>query len=131
MVTLEEQLRKLNPANDDCPSPCRIRYEERTTPTDLVDFCEQCEVRKQIGFFEQAFVAEVELRFPEGLQWSLDTLTRDVQRVRRIDRKLRGKGYPRNCDEFTAQLLEIVRAEDLRPVRIMRWESEQRARRKE
>ena len=128
MVTLEEQLRAIHPANDDCPSPCRLRYEERITPTDLPDFCQQCEVRKQIFFFEQAFVAEVELRFPEGLQWSLDDLTRDVQRVRRIDRRQRGRGYPRGCDELTAQLLEIIRSEDYRPVRIMRWEADQKAR---
>lgn len=131
MVNLQEQLRKLHPANDDCPSPCRFRYEERQQPTDLPDFCQQCEVRKQIEFYEEAFELEVARRFPEGIRWSFDSLSADVVRVKRIDKQLRGKGYPRGCDLLTAQLLDILRSEDYRPLRIMRWEADQKARKTE
>lgn len=127
-MTLQEQLRKLNPSFDDCPAPCAIRYEEGEQPTDLPDLCERCDVRAQIGFYEAHAREEIERRFPEGCEWSFQTLEADVTRVQRIDRQVRGKGYPRGCDELTARLLDIMRREEYRPLRIMRWESEQKRR---
>lgn len=124
-VNLQEQLRKLHPSFDDCPSPCARRYEQGEQPTDLPDFCDLCDVRKQIGFFEQAFHAEMIKRSQDGSRWSFDFLSQAVAKVRRIDAELDGSGYPPGCDALTAQLLDIFRSEEMRPLRIARWKADQ------
>ena len=77
-------------------------------------------------FFEESARAEIERRFPDGCEWDFDHLSADVARVQRIDKRMKGKGYPRNCDELTATLLDILRAEEYRPTRIYYWELAQK-----
>ena len=125
-MTLSEQLRKLNPGCDDCPQPCWRREERRVEPTDLLDFCDECDVRKQLEFYEESAKFELERRFPEGCEWSFESLSSDVTRVQRVDRSVRGKGYPRGVDQLTLACLDILRREEWRPVRIARWEADQK-----
>jgi len=64
----------------------------------------------------------------EAPKWSFETLYADVNRIMNIDAGLRGEGYPQGCDVLLAACLNVVRREEYRPVRISRWEAEQRAR---
>jgi hypothetical protein len=125
-VNLQTQISKLNPGFWDCPEPCSSLYEDGEARCDLPDFCSSCEVRKQLEFFEGAARHEISRRFPDGCEFSFDRLSSDVARVQRIDKRMKGKGYPRNCDELTATLLDILRAEEYRPTRIHYWELAQK-----
>jgi len=127
MVNYHDQLRKLQPDFDDCPEPCAQKRAEADEIVYMPDFCATCEVRKQFDFFRDGLAAELKQHFA-GVQlgWSLNSLVSDVTRVRRVDRELRGKGYPKHCDALTAECLDILRAEELRPLRIARWELDQR-----
>jgi hypothetical protein len=125
-IQLQEQLRKLHPSFDDCPAPCSKRYEEGERETDLPDFCEGCEVRTQLGFYEESARAELERRFPDGCEWTFETLSADVRRVRKLDQSVRGRGYPKRCTELEAQLLDILRSEEQRPTRIFYWQLAQK-----
>jgi hypothetical protein len=125
VVTYQEQLRKLNPGYDDCPSPC-FQKQDIGESVDLPDLCETCDVRIQFRFFEGAAREEINRRFPGGCEWSFDSLYEDVMRVMRIDAGLKGKGYPRGCDALTAACLRIWRREEWRPLRIARWERAQK-----
>jgi hypothetical protein len=79
-----------------------------------------------LKFFEESARAELRRRFPDGCAWTFETLSADVARVQRIDKDVRGKGYPRKCGELEARLLDILRSEEYRPLRIMRWEDAQK-----
>ncbi len=92
----------------------------------MPDFCSECDVRRQLEFFEASARGELERRFPDGCEWGFDALSADVARVQRIDRSVRGKGYPKNCDALTGRLLDILRGEEWRPVRIARWQADQK-----
>jgi hypothetical protein len=131
MVNLQEQLRKLAPQFDDCSSPCARLYEEGARDTDLESLCETCDVRYQLKFFEESARNELARRFPDGCPWTFETLSDDVLSVQKLNKQVRGRGYPRGCTELEARLLDILRSEEWRPVRIMRWEAEQKARNRE
>jgi hypothetical protein len=84
-------------------------------------------VRKQFGYFRDGLESDLRKHFDgEEIPWSFQSLVSDVNRVRRIDRELRGEGYPEQADALTVKCLDILRSEELRPLRIARWELDQR-----
>ena len=64
------------------------------------------------------------------MAWSFGSLYDDVLHVMRVNRELRGKGYPAGCDVLTARCLDILRREQNRPDRIEAWEWKQKAKAK-
>lgn len=121
-----ERLRKLRPDFDDCPEPC-AQAEEQGETIYLPDFCATCEVKKQFDFFRAGLESELEKHFAGAeIEFSFQSLVADVNRVRRMDRAVRGKGYPRGADALTVDCLDLLRNEEYRPSRIARWEFEQR-----
>ncbi len=119
VVEYQSQLRAAHPRFDDCPEPCAER------DTDLPDFCAECEVRLQWDYFTESYAAEVEHRFQgQPLPWSFDSLYRDVLRIMGLD----GKRAQRGATALETRCLAIVRSEIYRPLRIARWEQEQKAR---
>lgn len=126
MVTYLEHLRKLQPNFDDCPEPC-AQAEERDETVYLPDYCATCEVRMQFSFFRAGLESDLRRHFAgEEIPWSFQSLVSDVNRVRRIDRELRGEGYLEQADALTVKCLDILRSEELRPLRIARWELDQK-----
>lgn len=128
-VTYNEQLLRLHPSFDDCPSPCSQRLD-RGEVAYLPDPCEACDVRAQFGFFRRGFEADIREHFKEGEkpEWTFEEMLADVRRVRRLDREAGGRGYPEGCDAVTARSIDVLRAEEHRPVRIAAWEAAQKRR---
>jgi hypothetical protein len=123
LVNFLHFLRQLEPRFDDCPEPCARSEDDQ----DLPDFCNECEVRAQWNFFRQEFDEQIARRFAgEKIGWSFDSLYADVNRIRRVDASVRGKGYPRGCDVLTARCLDLWRSEEWRPSRIKLWELDQK-----
>jgi hypothetical protein len=127
MVNYQQFLSDLTPDFDDCPAPCKFARDEGRT-IDLPDLCEPCEVRIQFNFFTEAARAELALRFGDEPQaWSFASLYDDVLYLMKLDRQLRGKGYPRGCGALRARALDVLRREQNRPRRIDLWELKQKA----
>ncbi|MET0646972.1 MAG: hypothetical protein ABW208_10155 [Pyrinomonadaceae bacterium] len=125
MVGLQGFLAKLHPSFDDCPGPCaRTADDER--PHDLADFCAECDVRRQLDFFERGAKGELRRRFDEGELPDFDELFADVMHVQRLARSARRGRYPRGCSALEARLIDIWRKEERRPERIAAWERAQR-----
>jgi hypothetical protein len=108
------------------PRQCKLARDAGET-VDLLDLCEPCEVRIQFNYFTEAAQDELALRFPaEPPAWSFASLYDDVVYLMKLDRVLRGRGYPRGCDVLTARCLDVLRREQNRPRRIELWEMKQR-----
>jgi len=115
------------PDFDDCPAPCKLARDAGET-VDLPDLCGTCEVRKQFHYFKEATKTELALRFKdEACPWSFESLYDDVLYLMKLDRRLKGQGYPEGCDALRARCLDIFRREQHRPQRIEVWEMKQRA----
>jgi hypothetical protein len=128
VVNLQECLSSLHPSFDDCPSPCALTADDER-PQDLSDFCDRCEVRDQLAFFEQSARRELSRRFRKGeCEWSFDQLHDEVLRVMSLARTARRGAYPRGIDVLTARLIDLVRKEGRRPERIRVWELSRKAR---
>ncbi|HLM58174.1 MAG TPA: hypothetical protein VK422_18875 [Pyrinomonadaceae bacterium] len=127
VVNLQEFLRGLHPAFDDCPAPCARTIDDER-PADLPDFCGECEVRRQLDFFERSARRELGRRFREGeCEWSFASLWGDVQRVMKLARSARRGQYPRGVTALEARCIDLVRREELRPERVRAWERRQQA----
>lgn|GEM_PF-6986411 len=126
MVTFQGFLSKLHPSFDDCPSPC-ARTVDDERPKDLPDYCAQCEVRRQLDYFERGARRELERRFSEGeCPKSFEGLTGDVLRLMALAGKYKRGRLPPGADALMARALDIVRAESRRPERVSAWERAQR-----
>ena len=102
--------------------------EDEGETIDLPDLCSRCEVRKQFNFFVDATNQDLARRFEgERLAWSFESLYDDALRLMKLDRRLKGRGYPRGCTALEARCLDILRREQNRPRRIELWELKQRA----
>lgn len=119
-----QQLDKLEPGFDDCPSPCKFAEDEGRT-VDLPDLCGACEVRTQFGFFREAVEQDIARRFPDGCAWSFELLYAEAARLTRVAARTGESSYPAGCDALTAACLDILRREEMRPQRIARWEAMQ------
>jgi len=115
-----EQLRRLRPDFDDCPEPCA------ETNRDVKDFCAGCEVAAQWREFKDGFHAEIKRRELGLGVWSFTTLYRDVIEVMSTNARTRRNTLPRGCSALQAACLGIVRNEIYRPLRVARWEQQQR-----
>lgn len=122
-MTFHEYLRKLHPDFDDCPNPC-AKSREVGKPTDLPNFCDVCEVRTQEKFFREAFERTIAEREIEN-EWMFETLYADVAQTMNLNARVR-RGFPRNCSALQAACLSIVRREEYRPLRIARWQADQK-----
>jgi len=128
MVNLQTFLRKLHPAFDDCPNPCALTVDE-DRPRDLRDYCQTCEVRQQLDFYEGAAKAELARRFEPGeCAWTFAELDHGVTQVMGVAARQR-RGYPRGCSAIEARCLDTVRREQQRPARIADWEASQKVHR--
>lgn len=122
VVSLQVFLGQLHPSYDDCPGPCALTIDDER-PLDLPDYCAECDVRRQLDFFEEAARDELRRRFRPGeCQWSFEGLSADVFEAMRRARGLRRGAYPRGCDALTARLLDVLRREQDRPRRVADWE---------
>ncbi len=97
-------------------------------PRDLPRYCDECDAKRQLDFFEEAAKNELRRRFEEGeCEWSFDELYSDVSYAMRVGAKTNGRTYPRGCSARLARVIDIARHEERRPERIRLWELEQKA----
>jgi hypothetical protein len=123
-VTLQGLLPTLHPSYDDCPTPCALTAEDER-PRDLPAYCGQCDVAKQLEFFESAARHELARRFEEGeCLWSFEQLERDVFEAMRLARLF--DHYPPDVEALTARAIDVVRREQGRPDRVRAWERAQK-----
>lgn len=127
MVSLQGFLGKLHPSFDDCPAPC-ARTADDDRPRDLPDFCAECDVRRQLDFFEREARAELLRRFEAAEAPDFEDLFADVMHVSRLARRARRGHYPRGCSATEAACIDIWRKEERRPERIASWERAQKVR---